>query len=290
MIKTGFKSLDTLVDLNKPRLTVLTGIGFADMLSGDIANNVCLGQEYDVLEVLSPKKEYLIKRLFVNNANVNYKKWTIKNQYTKQELEQIGQATVNLIEVTKRLPTILENLRSYKMKNLDYEAKIKEICNKEDLILGDNLLNLIAQKQLNKDDLVDILNKAKVLAKIRKTSITEEIIEKAIKLNKMYKQQEKMLIKIKTEVEKYFNVNFINYNIKDKRIKKIRNIAIYLMREIGDIYCARIAKEFNIDSPLVLRIHQNIKNKITKDEELKKVTDELTRIIKEEVKNGFYGK
>ena len=62
------------------------------------------------------------------------------------------------------------------------------------------------------------------------------------------------------------------------------------MREIGDIYCARIAKEFNIDSPLVLRIHQNIKNKITKDEELKKVTDELTRIIKEEVKNGFYGK
>lgn len=119
MIKTGFKSLDTLVDLNKPRLTVLTGIGFADMLSGDIANNVCLGQEYDVLEVVSPKKEYLIKRLFVNNANVNYKKWTIKNQYTKQELEQIGQATVNLIEVTKRLPTIIEQeLDLHNLKNV----------------------------------------------------------------------------------------------------------------------------------------------------------------------------
>ena len=63
MIKTGFKGLDNFIDLNKAGVTVLTGIDFANMLSGDIANNICLGQEYDVLEVVSPKKEYLIKRL-----------------------------------------------------------------------------------------------------------------------------------------------------------------------------------------------------------------------------------
>lgn len=108
MIKTGFESLDNLIDLNKAGLTVLTGIGFTDMLSGDIANNICLEQECDVLEVVSCKKEYLIKRLLINNAGVNYKKWAVKDQYTKQELGQIGQKTVDLIETTKRLPTIYE--------------------------------------------------------------------------------------------------------------------------------------------------------------------------------------
>lgn len=119
MIKTGFKSLDNLIDLNKAGLTILTGISFADILSGDIANNICLQQECDVLEVVNPKKEYLIKRLLVNNANVNYKRWTIKDQYTKQELQQIGQATVDLIETTRRLPTIVEqDLELYKLKNI----------------------------------------------------------------------------------------------------------------------------------------------------------------------------
>ena len=57
MIKTGFKSLDKLIDLNHAGIAVLTGIGFADILSGDIAHNICLQQEYDVLEIVSPKKE-----------------------------------------------------------------------------------------------------------------------------------------------------------------------------------------------------------------------------------------
>ena len=109
MIKTGFKSLDNLVDFSKSGVTILSGFGFADMLSGDIANNICLRQECDVLEIVSCKKEYLIKRLLVNNANVSYRKWAVKDQYTKEELQQIGQATVDLIEVTKRLPTIIED-------------------------------------------------------------------------------------------------------------------------------------------------------------------------------------
>ena len=76
---------------------------------GDIANNICLKQEYDVLEIVDCKKEYLIKRIFVNECNVNYRKWSRKTEYTKEELQQIGQKTVDLIEVMKRLPTIIEN-------------------------------------------------------------------------------------------------------------------------------------------------------------------------------------
>ena len=47
---------------------------------GDIANNICLKQECDVLKIVGCKKEYLIKRIFVNECNVNYRKWTRKIQ------------------------------------------------------------------------------------------------------------------------------------------------------------------------------------------------------------------
>lgn len=73
------------------------------------------------MEIVSGFKEYLIKRLFVNEANVNYRKWTHKNEYTDKELQQIGQSTVNLIEVTKRLPKIIE-------QNMDL-CNVKKVAN-----------------------------------------------------------------------------------------------------------------------------------------------------------------
>ena len=106
-MKTGFDNLDKLINLRQSGVILLTG-AFAEVLSGDIANNICLKQNYEVLEIVSHKKEYLIKRLLVNKCNVDYKKWTLKNEYTEKELQEIGQATVNLVEVTNRLPTIIE--------------------------------------------------------------------------------------------------------------------------------------------------------------------------------------
>ena len=114
----GLKNLDKIVNLKESEVILLTGIN-VDVLSGDIANNICLNQEYEVLEVVSHKKEYLIKRLLVNQSNVDYKKWTLKDKYTDKELMQIGQATINLIETTKRLPTIIEqNMNLYNLRNI----------------------------------------------------------------------------------------------------------------------------------------------------------------------------
>ena len=114
----GLKNLDKIVNLKESEVILLTGIN-VDVLSGDIANNICLNQEYEVLEVVSHKKEYLIKRLLVNQSNVDYKKWTLKDKYTDKELMQIGQATINLIETTKRLPIIIEqNMNLYNLRNI----------------------------------------------------------------------------------------------------------------------------------------------------------------------------
>lgn len=108
-MKNEFEKLNKIINLTSPQLILLTGNRhFIEELSGDIANNVCLKQGWEVLEVVSCKKEYLIKRMLVNEANANYKKWTLKNEYSDNELKQIGKATVKVIEVTKRLPTIIE--------------------------------------------------------------------------------------------------------------------------------------------------------------------------------------
>lgn len=118
-MKTGLKNLDNIFNIDQAQLVLLTGNRIVDMLSGDIANNICLTEDrYEVLEVVTCFKEYLIKRLFINQANVNYRKWTLKNEYTEAELKQIGQATVNLIETTKRLPRIIEN-DLWDLKNLE---------------------------------------------------------------------------------------------------------------------------------------------------------------------------
>ena len=60
-IKTGFSELDKIIDISKPQLILLTGATLADILSGDIANNICLKQECEVLEIIHTRKEYLIQ-------------------------------------------------------------------------------------------------------------------------------------------------------------------------------------------------------------------------------------
>ena len=169
------------------------------------------------------------------------------------------------------------------MENLDYETKIqilKEICKQEDLVLEDDLLNLIAQKQLNKDDLLDVVKKSKAVAQIAGKDITGKIIVGAIKLNKMFKEQQKMFIKIKITVEKYFNVNFISSK-NDKEIKYARNIAIYLMREIADVSIPKMAREFGIDNASVFHIYHKVKDEIIKNDNTKKIINKLTKIITE---------
>lgn len=106
-MNTGFNELDKLINLNEPEIIAFTGLSLVNMLTGDIANNICLHQEYDVLEMVSHKKEYLIKRLVINQADVNYRNWYPK-VYDEKELKQIAVSTLNLFETTKRLPNIVE--------------------------------------------------------------------------------------------------------------------------------------------------------------------------------------
>ena len=116
-MKTGFKVLDEIINLKEPQLILLTGSHFIEELSGDIANNVCLKQDCKVLEIIRCRKEYLIQRMIINEANVNYRSWYHEGEYTDEELKKIGLSVKNLINAPKRTPTIIEqdfNLYDYK--------------------------------------------------------------------------------------------------------------------------------------------------------------------------------
>lgn len=125
-ISTGFKELDKLVNLSKPQVIMIVGIDRDhEELSGDIANNVCLKQKLNVLEIVDSRKEYLIQRMFVNEANVNYRAWNRRNEYTDEELKRIGQSTVNMIYSLKPFPIIIEEDRLWTRRK-----KIKGIVKK----------------------------------------------------------------------------------------------------------------------------------------------------------------
>ena len=111
---TEFKKLDKLINLNEPEIIAFSGLYLVDMLTGDIANNICLHQDCEVLEMVSHNKEYLIKRLVINQANVNYRNW-YRKAYNEKELKQIALSNIGLFETTTRLPNIVEvNLMNLK--------------------------------------------------------------------------------------------------------------------------------------------------------------------------------
>ena len=250
MIKTGFKSLDNLVDFSKSGVTILSGFGFADMLSGDIANNICLRQECDVLEIVSCKKEYLIKRLLVNNANVSYRKWAVKDQYTKEELQQIGQATVDLIEVTKRLPTIIEQeLDLYNLRNI---AKLVDkwancYADREDIstavILDISPLNRETKNKNEKRYTRESVKLIKKLHKISRKLNCPILLVVGIDLKKQYssfkflKPQDIDIGKIKRFIENYLILNCTNEN-------KIFNLDVY--NKEGQVRTCKLSYNFDI--------------------------------------------
>ena len=124
-MRTDFKGLDKIINLNEPEMVAFSGSVLVDILTGDIANNICLSQNCEVLEIVSQRKEYLIKRLVINQSNVNYKDWYLK-KYDNKELQQIALAAMNLFDSFKRLPTIIE---TNTMNLKDIKKYIKNYAN-----------------------------------------------------------------------------------------------------------------------------------------------------------------
>lgn len=255
-MKTGFSDLDKIIDISKPQVIVMSGTN-ADILSGDIANNICLKQEKEVLEIVRWKKEYLIKRLLINESNVDYKKWSHIDKYTLQELQQIGQTTVNLIEVTKRLPTIIEqDMYLYDLKNVttlisewanDYaDRKINETL----VVLDISPLNT---QQISKRRCKNrIIRKfIKDIQKISKKLNTTIILVCAIGIEKKYNQTthqpnyiKKQDIEYVNSINKYVD-KYIVLNV-DRKSKDTNLFDIDIYNQDKKINSLKLAYDYKI--------------------------------------------
>lgn len=211
-MKTGFTELDKIINIEKSQLIIISGHNFVEEFSGDIAQNVCVKQECEVLELIGCKKEYLIKRLMVNYANVNYKNWTRKDNYSNEEFIQIGKKIVDLIETTKRLPTIIEDYIFFGSKEIiriisnfaNSYADRKEV---DSLIILDiyplNSQHKDSFNRIEKDRCLRFIKKMKKISK--KLNCTIMIIDNV-------------------EITKKYNVNRKNNDLKKQDIDDIDRI------------------------------------------------------------------
>ena len=258
-MKTGISVLDKIINMEQSGVILLTG-NKADILSGDIANNVCLRQKYEVLEVVSHKKEYLIKRLLVNECNVDYKKWTLKDKYTDKELEQVGQVAVNFIEVTNRLPTIIEQgMNLFNLKKItkivsDFANVYADRKTVSALVVLD-IYPLNAEYIDRKRQLKAIIKLFKDMDNISKKLNIPIIVVYNIDIGKKYNAETYQLNYLeKQDIEKINKVNkYIDKSIilnLDKQQKDVYNLDVYdKNRKIGttklnyDFRCRRFMEE-----------------------------------------------
>lgn len=216
-MNTGFKNLDRLINIKQPQLVMLVGkYGEQKILSGDIANHICLKQNIPVLEIVNSRKEYLIKRMLVNTAKVNYNKWTLKNQYSDEELKQIGVSIVNLIETTKELPIIIEEQElgysKKKMKQVvcDFASKFVDHPTFYCFVVLDlfKMNDFVEREKKWEKDEIKLLKDMKKISDIMKCPI---MITKNVNADKINLQNIKNFNKIKKYVD-----TFITINEKDK--------------------------------------------------------------------------
>ena len=235
-MNTGFDDLDKIIDIGQPGVTLLVGTTFVNTFSGDIANNVCLEQECEVLEIVNCSKEYLIKRMLVNRCNIDYRKWTQKNQYTDKEFQKIGKNMVDLIETTKRLPTIIEQ-----------EGNLYDLKNIEKVIL--NYANIYADREDIKS--LVVLSIYPFRSPISRLKDMEKYIKEKIRL---IKKLRKISYKFRCPIIIVNNIDITKLYNQDK------NITDYITKkDINNIN--RINKYINKFIILNLNVDEKIENK-----------------------------
>ena len=169
----------------------------------------------------------------------------------------------------------------------DYETRLAILRRKvevENIIVDDYILSLIATRiDSNIRELEGSLNKIIAYANLTHSSITIELVEKA--LNDYVHQKEKVISAeyIQEIVAKYFNINKEDL-ISSKKSNDIaypRQIAMYLCRSVAQMSFPKIGSEFGgRDHTTVMHAFNKIEKDIKENKE-----NSNTKLIVESVKN-----
>lgn len=167
-------------------------------------------------------------------------------------------------------------------------AILKKYCERENLLVGDDVISLIAEKiSTNIRELEGAITRVVAYSSINNTNpsveITRNILKDMIPADVDYKINSQKIIK---EVSRYFSIP-INTLISSKRSQYIahaRQIAMYLCREFTNDSLPAIGKFFgNRDHTTVLYAISKINEKISRESDIYKQVQELTNKIKTSV-------
>ena len=150
-------------------------------------------------------------------------------KYTKQELEQIGQNTVNLIEVTNRLPTIIEqDINLYNLKNViklvsDFANEYADRETVSSLVVLD-IFPLNKKYELKSKQKNEIINFFKKISKISRV-LNIPIIIVYNKINNQHEYINKDDLKYISNLNKYIDALII-LNFEEKQQEQNTNTYI----------------------------------------------------------------
>lgn len=215
----GFKGLDKIINIEEPQLILLTGTHFIEEFSGDIAHNICLKQECNVLEIVGCKIGYILQRMFVNLSDVNYRSWYRRNEYTDEELKTIAIKIEDVIEGPKKFPQIIEQ------DTLGYD--LKKISK-----LVEHYANHYADREeVNTLVVIDVfpLNQELRMENKRGERYTRESIKLIKDLKKISsKLRCPIIVVYNIDLRKKYNENHKHNYLTKEHIDNIKNINKYV--------------------------------------------------------------
>lgn len=174
-MKTGFKNLDEIIEMEKGELIVIASRQSIEQLTFviNIANYIALKEKEGILIFsLENSKESIEKKLIISNSMVEEEKLEVYNKNEESEKNILSSEDRDRIDygikLLKNAPVYIESNESFTIDEICLKSRQLKIEKNIEAIIIDylQLIQFHKKKSLSRDnEITEILRKLKVLAK-----------------------------------------------------------------------------------------------------------------------------
>jgi len=210
------------------------------------------------------------------------------SQSEKQIIITSDRPPKDISNLSDRLKSRFEGGLTCDIKKPDYETRIailKMKIQNDNIKIDDELVDIIAKRvKANIRELEGVLNKIAALSLLSNEEITKEKIFEII--SDLEESKPKKVLNIDTiiyEISKYYDIDpkIIKSNTRKQEFILVRQIAMYVIREVTDISLPKIGEGFGgKNHSTVLHSIEKVESKIKTDENFKNEIEELVNGIK----------